>query len=261
MSGRFEDRVAVVTGSGSGIGAAVASALLAEGATVVGLDLAHSDSLVAEFGDAFSAIRTDVTTETEIESAIAAVIAEHGKLDLAFNVAGASRGAPITQMERSQWDFTVDLVLTGVFLSTKHEARAMTGGGAIVNIGSINGRIPMYGGSAYVSAKAGVEAFTRNAALELGRHGIRVNSVLPGLVETPLTSGYRGVPALLEAFTDRIVLGRTATVQEIAGPALYLASDDASYVTGASLVVDGGWDVANYPDLTKFLPGDSSGTP
>lgn len=261
MTRRFDGKVAIVTGSGSGIGAAVASALLAEGATVVGLDLAHSADAIAGFGERFTAIATDVTNEGDLEAATAAVLDAHGRLDLAFNVAGASRGAPIMQMERSQWDFTVDLVLTGVFLSTKHEARAMTSGGVIVNIGSINGRIPMYGGSAYVSAKAGVEAFTRNAALELGRHGIRVNSVLPGLVETPLTSGYRGVPALLEAFTDRIVLGRTATVDEIAGPALYLASDDASYVTGASLVVDGGWDVANYPDLTKLLPDSGAATP
>jgi len=260
MTGRFTGKVAVVTGSASGIGAAVASALLAEGATVFGLDLAHDESVLAAFGPGFTPLTTNVTVEADLEAALSAVVTAHGSLDLAFNVAGASRGAPITQMERSQWDFTVDLVLTGVFLSTKHEARAMTGGGAIVNIGSINGRIPMYGGSAYVSAKAGVEAFTRNAALELGSHGIRVNSVLPGLVETPLTSGYRGVPALLEAFTDRIVLGRTATVNEIAGPALYLASDDASYVTGASLVVDGGWDVANYPDLTKLLPDAEAGT-
>ena len=148
MTRRFDGKVAIVTGSGSGIGAAVASALLAEGATVVGLDLAHSADVIAGFGENFTAIATDVTNEGDLEAATAAVLDAHGRLDLAFNVAGASRGAPIMQMERSQWDFTVDLVLTGVFLSTKHEARAMTSGGVIVNIGSINGRIPMYGGSA-----------------------------------------------------------------------------------------------------------------
>ena len=126
-------------------------------------------------------------------------------------------------------------------------------GGAIVNIGSINGRVPMRGGAAYVSAKAGVEAFTKNAALELGQYGIRVNCVMPGLVETPLTQGYRSIAAVSEAFTDRIVLGRTATVDEIAAPVLFLASDAASYITGASLMVDGGWDVANYPDLRGLV--------
>src|SRR5690606_9236565 len=152
-----------------------------------------------------------------------------GRLDIAFNVAGASKAGPIVDLSEADWDFTVDLVLKGVFLSTKHEARAMTDGGAIVNISSLNAHVPMWGGSAYASAKAGVEMFTKNAALELGRSGIRVNAILPGLVATPLTSGFTDAPELLADFESKIVLGRAADPTEIAAPTLYLASDDAGY--------------------------------
>lgn len=252
---RFEGKVALVTGSASGIGLAIVRRLLDEGALVAGLDLADQSRLAQELGARFLAVRCDVTDEDSVETAVARAVSGHGRLDVAFNAAGASRGAPIMDMDRAEWAFTVDLVLTGVFLSTKHEARTMVGhGGAIINIGSINGRIPMFAGSAYVSAKAGVEAFTRNAAVELARHGVRVNCVLPGLVETPLTAGFRANPAVLEALTARILLGRAAVPDEIADPALYLASDGASYVTGAALMVDGGWEAGTYPDLSSLLP-------
>ncbi|SMY11120.1 SDR family NAD(P)-dependent oxidoreductase [Brevibacterium jeotgali] len=104
-----------------------------------------------------------------------------------FNVAGASKSAPIEEMSEGDWDFTVDLVLKGIFLSVKHEARAMSGGGAIVNVASLNAHVPMWLGAAYVAGKAGAEGFTKNAALELGGKGIRVNAILPGLVTTPLS--------------------------------------------------------------------------
>ncbi|WP_353807590.1 SDR family NAD(P)-dependent oxidoreductase [Agromyces sp. SYSU T00194] len=243
MSARFAGRVAVVTGSASGIGLAITRALLEEGAVVFGLDLAPQDATHPRF----TPRRADVTDETALRDAMPA------EIDLAFNVAGASRGAPIDRMERAEWEFTLGLVLTGVFLSTKAELAVMRDGGSIVNVGSINGRIPMHAGSAYVSAKAGVEAFTRNTAIEAAPRGIRANCVLPGLVVTPLTEGYRSVPELAAAMNDRIALRRPAEPDEIAGPALFLASPAASYVTGASIVVDGGWEVGNYPDVAAIL--------
>lgn len=175
MTGRFVGRVAFVTGSASGIGAAIVESLVSEGARVVGFDVADQSATAHRHGDAFLPATVDVTDEIQIRDAVTAGVEHFGGLDLAFNVAGAHRGGSIMEMDRANWDFTVELVLTGVFLSTKYEARALRArGGSIVNIGSINGRVPMRGGAAYVSAKAGVEAFTRNAALELGQHGIRV---------------------------------------------------------------------------------------
>lgn len=247
---RFAGRRALVTGSGSGIGLAISRALVAEGADVTGIDRADQAAIAAELGDAFAPVVADVTDEAQL----AVAIADAAPIDLAVNAAGASRGAPIAEMSRETWDFTLELVLTGVFLSVKHEAGALVDGGAIVNVGSINGRIPMYAGAAYVAAKAGVEAFTRNAAIELAPRGIRVNSVLPGLVVTPLTAGFRGVPAIAQALDARIPLHRAGEAHEIAQPVLFLLSDAASYVTGTSLVVDGGWEIAGYPDLTGLIP-------
>src|SRR5690606_13066598 len=140
----------------------------------------------------------------------------------------ASKGGPIVDLDEADWDWTVDLVLKGVYLSTKHEARQMKAsgaGGAIVNISSLNAHVPMWGGSPYVAAKAGVEIFTKNAALELGGDGIRVNAILPGLIATPLTSPFTGNDALRDDFLRRIPLGRTGTPEDIASPSLYLASD------------------------------------
>ncbi|SMX89970.1 short chain dehydrogenase [Brevibacterium sp. Mu109] len=156
-------------------------------------------------------------------------------------------------MSEGDWDFTVDLVLKGIFLSVKHEARAMTGGGAIVNVASLNAHVPMWFGAAYVAGKAGAEGFTKNAALELGGKGIRVNAILPGLVTTPLTNDFSENEALSKEFEESIVLSRPAAPEEIAKPMLFLASDDASYITGTSLVVDGGWEITGYPDLSKYM--------
>jgi NAD(P)-dependent dehydrogenase (short-subunit alcohol dehydrogenase family) len=135
----------------------------------------------------------------------------------------------------------------------KHQARQMlTRGGAIVNIASLNAHVPMHAGAAYASAKAGVEMLTRNGALEWSEQGIRVNAVLPGLVQTPLTRRHFDNPEALAAFKARIPLGRPAQPEEIAGPALFLASEDASYISGASLLVDGAWAVSGYPDMRPF---------
>lgn len=126
------------------------------------------------------------------------------------------------------------------------------GGGAIVNVASLNAHVPMYGGSSYAAAKAGVENFTKSAALELAEDRIRVNAVLPGLVDTPLTESFFEVPELAQDFNNRIPLGRPAVPDEIADPCLYLASEQARYITGTSIVVDGGWEISNYPDLKPY---------
>lgn len=257
---RFDGKVALVTGGASGIGLAIARRLAAEGAKVVIGDINPEtlDAVGKEFGARAVMRLCDVTKEDQVEALVALAIERFGGLHAAFNVAGASRPSYIVDLAESDWDFTVDLCLKGVFLAMKHEARQMmkaASGGAIVNIASLNAHVPMHAGAAYATAKAGVEMLTRNGALEFAPFGIRVNAILPGLVETPLTRPHFADPERLAAFKARIPMGRPAQPDEIAAPSLYLASDDATYVSGASLLVDGAWAVSGYPDMRPFRGG------
>ena len=253
---RFADQVAVVTGGASGIGLAIVRRLLAEGGKVVACDLQAEalKALEGEFGPAFIGMAADVTKEADMEALAARAVSAFGGLDLGFNVAGASRPGYIVDLAETDWDFTVDLCLKGVFLAMKHQARHMirAGKGAIVNIASLNAHVPMHAGAAYASAKAGVEMLSKNGALEFAPFGVRVNAVLPGLVQTPLTRRHFDNADAHAAFVARIPLGRAAQPEEMAGPALFLASADASYVSGASLCVDGAWGVSGYPDMRPF---------
>ena len=261
MTHRFADKVAVVTGGASGIGLAIARRLHDEGARVVAADV-NLDRLAlieAELGERFLGVRADVTREGDIVAMMERAVERFGAVHCAFNVAGASRPGYIVDLAEDDWDFTVDLCLKGVFLSMKHQARQMMRqsggpivGGSIVNVASLNAHVPMYAGSAYAAAKAGVEMLTKNGALEFAADGIRVNAILPGLVQTPLTRRHFDNPDAHAAFVERIPLGRAAQPEEMAGPALFLASDDASYVSGASLLVDGAWAVSGYPDMRPF---------
>jgi meso-butanediol dehydrogenase / (S,S)-butanediol dehydrogenase / diacetyl reductase len=250
LKDRFAGTVAVVTGAASGIGLAITKRLLAEGAQVVGSDL----QAIEDLGDRFVGLKGDVTEEGSAEALVATSVERFGAVHAAFNVAGGSRPGYIVDLAEADWDFTVDLCLKGVFLGIKHQARQMMrqGTGAIVNIASLNAHVPMHAGSAYVAAKAGVEMLSRNGALELAAFGIRVNAILPGLVQTPLTRRHFDNPEALAAFEQRIPMGRPAQPEEIAAPALYLASQDASYINGASLLVDGAWAVSGYPDMRPF---------
>lgn len=245
---RFTGKTALVTGAASGIGRVLVDRLRAEGAHVVGIDLGEpGEGLSGATG--YRHVVADVTDEEQMRMAVEASVDEGRALDLVFPFAGAHRGGPIESMDRANWDFTVGLVLTGVFLTIKSAVSHMVSGGAIVTVGSINGQVPMRGGAAYVSAKAGVQALTRNAALEFSERGIRVNCVTPGLIETPLTERFRSIPGVRRAFDARVPLGRPGTAREVVDPVLFLASDEASYITGATLMIDGGWELATYPDL------------
>lgn len=266
MSDRFTDKIAIVTGGVSGIGAAITRRLVAEGATVVVADI-NADltaSATETFGDRVTGRRTDVTDEAEVDALVAETVAAHGRLDLFFNVAGGSRSGTITDISVADWEFTLKLNLHSVFLGTRAAARqflaqpepatgSAAGRGAIVTIASLNSLVPMHFGVGYTASKAGAVMLTKQAALELGGSGIRVNAVSPGLVDTPLTQGLLGIPGVSEAYYDRIPARRAGTPEEIAAAALFLASDDASYVSGENLVVDAGWSVTGYPDLRPFL--------
>ena len=254
---RFEGKVALVTGAASGIGLAIAERLLSEGAKVVGGDLGADRlaEVAGRLGDGFVGQVTDVTREADGEALAALALERFGRLDAAFNVAGGSKPGYILDQPEEDWDWTVDLCLKGVFLGMKHQARHMIragNGGAIVNIASLNAHVPMFAGAAYVAAKAGCEGLTKNGALEFAEYGIRVNAILPGLVQTPLTRRHFDNEEALAAFVERIPQGRPAQPAEIAAPACYLASEDAAYVNGASLLVDGAWAVSTYPNTKRF---------
>jgi meso-butanediol dehydrogenase/(S,S)-butanediol dehydrogenase/diacetyl reductase len=266
MDARFDNRHAVVTGAASGIGLAIARRFAAEGGRVTAgdIDAAGLDSLRDELGEQVATARCDVTLEDDVAGLLSAARDGFGQVDAMFNVAGASRPALIVDMTEQDWDFTVDLCLKGVFFGVKHAARQMIDAGrqgAIVNIASLNSRVPMFFGSAYSAAKAGVVSLGQSAALELGDQGIRVCTVSPGLTDTPLVQGLTGVPTVNAAFMERIPLRRPARPEDIAAAALFLASEDAAYITGVNLFVDGGWEQTAYPDLRVFLsdlvtPGD-----
>ena len=256
---RFEGRVAVVTGGASGIGLAIARRLVAEGARVAIGDVnpVSLDKAAGEFGDKVRCRSVDVRIEAQVEGLMEAAVAQFGGLDLGFNCAGLSAPGEIIELSETDWDTTLDICLKGVFLAVKHEARRMIAlgrGGAIVNIASLNSHVPMFGGAAYTSAKAGVEMLSRNAALELASRRIRVNTVSPGLTATPLTAAIKEVPGVEAAFYERIPMRRWGTPEEMAAAALFLASDDAGYISGSNLFVDGAWETTGYPNLAPFLP-------
>jgi len=253
---RFAGRTAVITGGASGIGLAIARRFADEGGRVVANDIdpERVAALQQVLGGRGIAMQGDVTREADVEMLFATATEHYGPIHASFHVAGANRQGYIAKMVEADWDFTVDLCLKGVMFAMKHAARAMlqSGGGAMVNIASLNAHVPMHAGSAYAAAKAGVEMLTKNGALELTPGNIRVNAILPGLVQTPLTRRLFDNPDIHAAFIERIPQGRAAQPEEIAAPALYLASDDASYVSGASLLVDGAWAVSGYPDMRPW---------
>lgn len=258
MSGRFLNQHTVVTGAASGIGRAIAARLVAEGGTVVAADIDEVglDFLAAELGDAVSVRRADVTVEDEVAALVDVCAAQHGSIDAMFNVAGGSRPALVVDMSEQDWDHTVALCLKSVFFGVKHAARRMIADGtrgAIVNIASLNSRVPMVFGAAYSAAKAGVVSLTQTAAIELGDHGIRVSALSPGLTATPLIDPMLALPGAEEAFVAQIPLRRPAQPDDIAASAVFLASADASYVTGVNLFVDGGWEHTAYPDLRRLM--------
>lgn len=242
------DRAAIVTGGGSGIGAAIATSLADFGAAVGCVDRDHAaaqvtaDAIAAAGGRAL-ALRADVTDEDQMAACVASVEAELGPLRIAVNSAGVAGGQPSTDMTLDEWRRVVDVNLTGTFISCRAQGRAMLehGAGSIVNIASISATIANRGltQAHYNASKAGVVHLSRSLALEWADRGVRVNAISPGYTLTPMNERAE-VADLVTAWTHDTPIGRLARPDEMAGPAVFLASDASSYVTGIDLVVDGG---------------------
>jgi NAD(P)-dependent dehydrogenase (short-subunit alcohol dehydrogenase family) len=250
MAGRVEGKVALVTGGASGIGRATALTFAREGAKLVVADL-NEDSgrqtvhMLTEQGGEALFVRTDVSKAVEVQALISQAVATYGRLDCAHNNAGiGSRPrAPLHESTEETWDRVLAINLKGVWLCMKYEILHMRtqGGGAIVNTASALGLVGMPHASAYVASKHGVVGLTKTAALEYAQQGIRVNCVCPGVIHTPMTESLLRDPELRARLLASEPIGRVGTPEEIAEAVVWLCSDAASFVTGHTMTVDGGY--------------------
>jgi meso-butanediol dehydrogenase / (S,S)-butanediol dehydrogenase / diacetyl reductase len=261
---RFEGKVAVITGGASGIGAAAARLFHGEGASVMIADLnaADGEALAGVLGEGRARFQaTDVSDYAQVQRLIDAAVAAFGRLDILFNNAGIGNFSAIPDLSVEEWRRVVAVNLDGVFFGCKAAIPVMRaqGGGAIVNTASISGLLGDFGFSAYNAAKAGVINFTRTAAIDHAREGIRVNAVCPGPVDTPIIASIDAVQGLRQLWSDRVPMGRFATAEEVAQAVAFLASNAAAFVTGVALPVDGGLTAhTGQPNLFREMPGGVS---
>ncbi len=247
--GRLDGKVALITGAASGMGASMARIFAREGAKVAVCDLLEDEgrAVVAEVaasGGTARFLRLDVADEAQWEATVAAVLGEWGRLDVLVNNAGISGSATNDLYDTALWDRIMAVNARGAFLGVKHGVAAMrrTGGGSIINISSISGVVGQERiHCAYNASKAAVRLLTKAVAVQEGPAGIRVNSIHPGLMPPMRTSGATADPVFRAKMMQHVPMGRPGRVEEVAYAALFLASDESSYMTGTELHVDGGY--------------------
>ncbi|MFC7425328.1 glucose 1-dehydrogenase [Nocardia tengchongensis] len=245
--GRVDGKVALISGGARGMGAAHTELLVTEGAQVVIGDILDDEgkALAESLGDAARFVHLDVSEAADWETAVNTAVSEFGKLNVLVNNAGIVNGGPLQKFDIGKWRQIIDINLTGTFLGIRAAVEPMiaAGSGSIINVSSIEGLRGAPWAHGYVASKWGVRGLAKSAALELAPHNIRVNSLHPGLIRTPMTAG---IPDDLVT----IPLGRPAQSSEVATFVLFLASDESSYATGSEFVVDGGL-VAAVPHKTS----------
>jgi NAD(P)-dependent dehydrogenase (short-subunit alcohol dehydrogenase family) len=249
---KLANKVALITGAGSGMGRAAALIFAGEGAKIAAVDINEADAketvaTITKNGGTAVALRADVSKSEDAKRMVEETVAKLGALNIIYNNAGIEGESNfVSNMTEDQFDRVIAINLRGVFLGMKYALPHLikAGGGSIINTASIAGLVAVRGGAGYCASKAGVLALTRVAALEYGRYNIRVNAICPGAIETAMAKRIRGgAPPNPKAIQRISVLGRMAEPEEIAKVALFLASDDSSFATGAPFIIDGGWTV------------------
>ena len=254
---RFKDRVVVVTGSGSGIGRVMAQKFAAEGAKVAVIDWKgdKAEEVAAEIGGTAHAFRADVSKGAEVKTMVKEVVSRLGPVDVLVNNAAIADGDDILKIDEPTWERDVSVVLKSVFLCSQAVLPSMIDrrGGVIVNITSVNG-LSALGNEAYSAAKAGVINLTQGIAVRYGHHGIRCNAIAPGTIRTPIwQERIDRDPVVFERLVKWYPLGRVGEPEDIANAAMFLASDDAGWITGTVLTVDGGLLAGNYRMTRELL--------
>jgi len=244
--GRLTGKVAIITGAANGMGASEAKLFAQEGAKVVATDI--NDNVLNEVikeikengGDAIG-LKHNVTSEDEWKQVIQEAVTHYGKIDVLVNNAGVSSPKTIAQMEMDEWNKVMDINLNGCVIGMKYVIPEMqkAGGGSLINISSIGGIVGMAGSSPYTAAKGALRSLSKSAAVEYGKDKIRVNSVHPGIIETPMTAdSFEDATPYYQTFTQLPYFGNP---EDVAYGVLFLASDESRFMTGAELVIDGGW--------------------
>ncbi len=245
--GKLDGKIAVVTGGSAGMGLATARLFVEEGATVVitGRNQAALDAAAREIGDRVEPFRSDIASLADLDALASHVGQNHGRVDVLFANAGGGRPGPLEQVSEDDFDFTVDTNLKGTYFTVQKLVPLMTAGGSIILNTSILGAQGRQGFSVYSATKAAIRSLARSLTAELSAKGIRVNALAPGQIDTDLMRKVGMPDGMIEQVkaqaAGQIPMARIGSAEEVARPALFLASDDASYVTGIELSVDGGW--------------------
>ncbi|MBU2576486.1 MAG: glucose 1-dehydrogenase [Nanoarchaeota archaeon] len=237
-------KVAIVTGAARGIGQGIAVELARAGADVVVSDVIPEEGTINKIEKLKRKaiyVKADISSKMEVENLIKETIKQFKKIDILVNNAGIFIAGNVSDLPEEKWEKTMDINLKGPFLCSQAALKYMKKGASIINISSVAGIEGSAGGAAYCASKGGIRLFTKALAAEVGPLGIRVNSIHPGLIDTPMTAAFTKDKKVLEGMMSKFLLKRVGKPVDIAGPAVFLASDASAYMTGSEIVVDGGW--------------------